>query len=105
MPLILRKYNAHEWETLAKWKRVWTAIILNHALDERVSSIESVATRFQIEISDLEGLLYSGKIVASKLQQFCQEIGHNQIAVLIKEYKSNFDKNIPSELKPLLIIP
>ena len=105
MPLILRKYNAHEWENLAKWKRVWTAIILNHALDERISSIESVATRFQIEISDLEGLLYSGKIVASKLQQFCQEIGHNQIAVLIKEYKSNFDKNIPSELKPLLIIP
>ena len=105
IPLILRKYNVNEWETLAKWKRVWTAIVLNHALDERISSIESVATRFQLEISDLEGLLYSGKIVASKLQQFCQEIGHNQVAVLIKEYKSNFDKDISTELKPLLIIP
>jgi hypothetical protein len=93
--------NADEWKMLIATKRLWAAMVLQGLLDGL--SYEYLAKEFTAETIDIETIQKTSKMMISKVERFCKEMGWNGLEKVISSFKDdlNFD-NIPKELSQLL---
>jgi len=62
-----------DWKTLSSCKRLWAAMLLEKALDGRPT--ELLCKEFGVGPEDVDALRFQVRIMASKVQKFCHEIG------------------------------
>lgn len=96
--------SLQEANMLAWSKRFWYSIILSKLLDGYTT--EQVSREFGLDPNiaklDLENLQQTTRMMASKIQRFCQEMEWVDLANMIIQLKELLDSKIPKEMAQLL---
>ena len=100
-----RNVRREEWTALSRCKRLWAALALQSLLDGR--PIQQVAKEFDVDAADIDALLNSAQIMASKVARFCEQIGWTATERLVKEFQATLQlgRGDSKELVALLAVP
>ncbi|RYH19302.1 hypothetical protein EON65_26265 [archaeon] len=96
-------YTSNEWHLLCICKRFWAAMVLQHILDG--VSVDRLCKEYQCEVQDIEDLQRKARMMGSKVQAFCKQLGWSTMYKLTKDFKHNLDADVSKEIKKLLLVP
>lgn len=96
--------SEHEWKSLCRVRRLWSALILTSVVDGN-DSLSTIGQIFGLQESELEQLRNHSHILVHKVQRLCGELGWGSLSRLFETFKPLLDQNIPTELKELMSIP
>jgi FtsZ-interacting cell division protein YlmF len=115
-----RNMKEEEWNTLARCKRLWGARVLSQMLEgvpvekilksvnEKAALAKPTSAYMtglpETKLVDVERLKQDAKIMASKVQKFCAEIGDVSLERILKDFKETFDEDT-KDIKKLLLVP
>jgi replicative superfamily II helicase len=92
-----------EWKILCCCKRFWAAFLFQNLLEGK--QVNKVAKEYGVDVVELENLQSQTKMMASKVQKFCGEIGWSSLEKMISDFKKNFDNDVSMQVQQLLSIP
>ena len=85
-----------------KYKRFYSAIILNKIIEEK--PISNIVAQFNIEGGQMQSLQTSSASFASSISVFCIKLNWNCMAQIIAHFAQRLNFGVSSELLPLMKI-